>query len=97
MYEPAEAIEAIMDDRHLMFELERRDQLQYLLSLIKLLSPKMQEVAMLFFMQNLTVEEVQERLNVSKRSLLVDKSRVLGRLREMVHSRKNLETNYAGH
>lgn len=95
MYESAEAMEAIMDEDHLVSMLEERDRLQHILSLLDKLPTQLQQVALLYLKEGLTCEEVEKRLHIKKTVLRVYKSRLVHKLREMVCSRKNITIKYA--
>lgn len=81
--------EAIMDDHQLVLELEKRDMLVHALSLIDRLPRKLRQVAMLYFKEGLTYEEIEKRLQVRKSVLHIYKSRAISKLREMVNKRKH--------
>ncbi|MDF2190488.1 sigma-70 family RNA polymerase sigma factor [Paraflavitalea sp. CAU 1676] len=76
-------------DPYLMHNLEKRDLMLHLQSLIAQLTPKLQQVATLLFKEGLTNEEAALQLQLSKESLLVYKNRALRKLQE-----KALAGNY---
>lgn len=79
-----EPAESIMDDHHLVLELERQDLLQHLLHLIDQLPTQLQQVAILYFKEGLSSEEIEQRLHLNKGVLRVYRSRVIKKLREMM-------------
>jgi RNA polymerase sigma-70 factor (ECF subfamily) len=78
-----EAAEAIPDET-LLLELEKRDFREHLLTLIEQLPDQLREVINLFFREGCTIEEVEERLGLSKSVIYVYKTRAIKRLREIM-------------
>ncbi len=76
--------ETIADDQLLVTELEEHDLWKHLLTLIEHLPTQLRGVIKLSFKEGLTIEEISQRLNLSKEVVYVYKSKAIKRLRELL-------------
>jgi RNA polymerase sigma factor (sigma-70 family) len=83
--------EMIIDEHFLLQELEKRDMMLQLQTLIDDLPPLLNRVAVLFFKNGLSCEEAARELNLEKQVVLVYKSRAFKKLKEMAIARNYTE------
>ncbi|AXY74773.1 sigma-70 family RNA polymerase sigma factor [Paraflavitalea soli] len=85
-----DSIETLADEQLILSILEKRDLLTKVKSLITVLPPKLQEVAQLFFIEGVTMEQAEQRLHQSSEVIRVNKSRALIKLRELAIRKKQI-------
>jgi RNA polymerase sigma factor (sigma-70 family) len=76
--------EDIVDEGHMVLQLEKYDQLKQLKDLIDKLPTKTREVTHLFFIKGLSIREIAIKLGLPKESVSIYKTRAVKSLRAIV-------------
>lgn len=77
-----------LDAEQLTTELEATEALQKIIDMVALLTPKLREIIRLFFYENMSAEEIAQKLGQPVKSIYTAKYRALEQLRMMAKNKK---------